>query len=867
MPKRIILAVIAAAISLLLAPLAASAQGYPDYERTSLYVPVRDGTRLAVNIYRPADADGVETDPLPVVFVFTPYRARFYDADGNIEETALNDRLGLRSLIRAGYVVAVADIRGKGASFGRRRGFQDRTEAQDGHDLVEWLADQPFSTGRIGMLGCSYLGGTVMHTASTTPPSLQAAFIGATDWDKYDFVRRGGITAQFNSRPDEPLSDDLASVPVDADPDGVLLREAVAQHADNDSMSGLWYSMPYRDSVTPLTGTAYWQEVEIFRYAEAIREAGIATYFWSNWEDEPTSHVLVASHNMDGRLLVGPGSHCVPPPGFDFTGEITRFFDAELRDADNGFEDQPRVTYWQDEGAGEGHWERTDTTPGVGSQTLSYYLGGQAAMGSPGTLAPHAGAPSESSFAVDFDVAAGEYFAFWPATNSAHGLVFESAPMEQDIDLLGYPVANLAVSADREDADVFVYLEQLVPGADAPEVLSFSRLKLSHRATAQAPWDNMGLPWHSGLSGDVAPLPVGEVAQLSIAMMPVSRHIPAGTRLRVVVTGADPRQRNLAEVTLDPPPVLTVHGGWEAGSRIDLPVRRIGQPEQVAGQIGEPAGRGSYPAVAQARADAPGYTIYRPLLLPDEPMPVVLWGNGACRDNGLSAAHALREIASHGYLVIANGTPREERAPLAQLPLPPSQERVLPPVPDRPADETTTTQLLAGIDWAEAANADPSDPLHGRIDTSRVAVLGHSCGGLQALSAGADPRVDTVIAFGSGVYVGADGGLSGVGIAKDDLNLLHTPVAYILGGETDIAFPNGSDDFARIGHVPVMLANYPVGHSGTLPLANGGEWARVGALWLDWQLRGDAAAAAEFVGADCGLCRTPGWTIERKQFP
>jgi putative CocE/NonD family hydrolase len=152
-----------------------------------------------VNIYRPAHGSVASDQRLPVIFAFTPYRARFRDAQGVVQETALNDRLALRSLISAGYVVAVADIRGKGASFGARRGFQDRTEANDGHDLVEWLARQDFSSGKVGMIGCSYLGGTTFHTASTAPPSLKAVFIGASDLDKYGFVRKGGITAQFNT--------------------------------------------------------------------------------------------------------------------------------------------------------------------------------------------------------------------------------------------------------------------------------------------------------------------------------------------------------------------------------------------------------------------------------------------------------------------------------------------------------------------------------------------------------------------------------------------------------------------------------------------------------------------------------------------
>jgi len=98
------------------------------------------------------------------------------------------------------------------------------------------------------------------------------------------------------------LTIDLATVPVDEDPDGILLREAVAQHAANTPMAGLWYSMPYRDSISHLTGNAFWDEVAIWRYVDAIRKAGIATYLRGNWKDEPTSDVLIAAHNLDSRL-------------------------------------------------------------------------------------------------------------------------------------------------------------------------------------------------------------------------------------------------------------------------------------------------------------------------------------------------------------------------------------------------------------------------------------------------------------------------------------------------------------------------------------------------------------------------------------
>lgn len=285
----------------------------------------------------------------------------------------------------------------------------------------------------------------------------------------------------------------------------------------------------------------------------------------------------------------------------------------------------------------------------------------------------------------------------------------------------------------------------------------------------------------------------------------------------------------------------------------------------TARTIGPAAGSGPSPAIAESWNDAPGYTVYRPARLPRARMPLVLWGNGGCRDNGLSASHFLREIASHGYVVIANGSAREESPVLDQLPVadappPGSPPRATP-------DETTVAQYLAAIDWVQTARKGARSRWAGRIDLTRIAAMGHSCGGLQALAAGADPRIATVVAFNSGVYNRMGTGLSGVRITKDDLKKLHTPVAYFIGGPADIAFANAADDVARLSHVPVLGANLPVGHGGTFRLAGGGDWGRAATAWLDWQLKGDAAAAKWFVGRDCRLCTTFGWTITRKQFP
>jgi putative CocE/NonD family hydrolase len=545
--------------------------------RQSLYVPVRDGTLLAMNVYRPA-RDGVPVaGPLPVLFSFTPYRARYRDANGRVAELALPGREAAPGLLEAGYVLAVADVRGKGASFGARRGFQDRTEAEDGHDLVQWLASQPWSAGKVGMVGCSYLGGTTVQVATTAPPALRAIFTGATDLDKFSFVRNGGIPAQFNTRPDEPLSDDLMSLPMDADRDGSLLRSAVAMHAGNTPMAPLWYGMPFRDSVSPLTGTPFWHEVGPYTYLDALKRSGIAMYFWSNLEDEPTGQMILAAENLNARLLIGPGSHCAAPPGLDLTAEIRKHFDQALKGAPAPAADS-RVTWWLDGGGeGEGGWQRGARWPGASAERQTFYLAG--GRGGEGVLQTARASSARPRFAVDYNVGGGEYFAFWVNSQHGKGLSFSTPALTAAQRLIGFPVVRLRLASDRPEPLLFAYLEQVTPDG-AGRVLSFGRLAAAYRKTGTAPYNTLGLPWPTGLQADFAPLVPWREATLEFSMTPVSRLIPSGSRLRLVVSGADPRQRNLAEIRLDPPPNIELRLGGATGSLVELPL----QPVESSGQ-------------------------------------------------------------------------------------------------------------------------------------------------------------------------------------------------------------------------------------------------------------------------------------------
>ena len=101
-------------------------------------------------------------------------------------------------------------------------------------------------------------------------------------------------------------------------------------------------------------------------------------------------------------------------------------------------------------------------------------------------------------------------------------------------------------------------------------------------------------------------------------------------------------------------------------------------------------------------------------------------------------------------------------------------------------------------------------------------------------------------------------------LPKEHLTRLHAPVFYPLGGEKDIAYPNGMDDFKRIDKVPVFVANKDVGHGGTFSQPHGSDWAMVSVAWLKWQLKGDSDAGELFTGNPPGLARIAGWTVDKK---
>ena len=265
-------------------------------------------------------------------------------------------------------------------------------------------------------------------------------------------------------------------------------------------------------------------------------------------------------------------------------------------------------------------------------------------------------------------------------------------------------------------------------------------------------------------------------------------------------------------------------------------------------RIIEDGGTGAYKAIMKEEKGLPEHTVFVPQDLAPfsatKPLPVLVWGNGACANSPWEHMNFLNEIASQGYIVLATGI------------IPMTDEWYKGPM-------SRTEQQIESIDWIIAQNADPASPYYQKIDVKNICVSGMSCGGLQTLFNCADKRIKALMICNSGLFnqQNANQAVGGMPMPpKEKLKQIHTPIIYILGGKEDIAYENGMDDFHRIDHVPAYAANFPVGHGGTYREPHGGEFTVVALAWLDWQLKGNQEAAKLFKNGE--LKNRKDWTLE-----
>jgi dienelactone hydrolase len=238
---------------------------------------------------------------------------------------------------------------------------------------------------------------------------------------------------------------------------------------------------------------------------------------------------------------------------------------------------------------------------------------------------------------------------------------------------------------------------------------------------------------------------------------------------------------------------------------------------------------------------------------------VVLWGNGSCVDSNFGYREFLAEIASHGFIVLAIGPYRDAPAPRLERPNDPAEW---------PPFETRYSQMFDALDWITAENDKPGSAFQGKVAVDKVAVMGHSCGGLQSIRASVDPRISTALVLNSGMMPDGDQYMARHEVERSIVNEMHAPIAYFIGGESDIAYSNAEADWQDLRQlaIPAVNANMDVGHGATYRMPNGGPFASGPLAWLEWQLKDDPGARAMFVGDDCGLCASKDWILKR-HFP
>jgi dienelactone hydrolase len=297
---------------------------------------------------------------------------------------------------------------------------------------------------------------------------------------------------------------------------------------------------------------------------------------------------------------------------------------------------------------------------------------------------------------------------------------------------------------------------------------------------------------------------------------------------------------------------------------------------------------GPYRVVMEMDTSLPDHTIFRPRNLSDVEgkLPIVAVAHGGCYDVGNFSSRYTYEIASYGFLVIASGkispelevateklaaAKRKADARSEKLP----EFDLATAVPKNQLKRSRTSRLFEAMEWARLQNEKAGSPYKGKLDTTAIAVMGASCGGLQALDTALGPGVKTAVIMNSGIM--RTGIPEGEEVRKvmefldlpgpDDLKKLHVPVIYLNGGPADIAFENSEKDFEEIKNVFVFKGDLDVGHGGTFIEPHGGKFAEAATQWLLWQLKGDRKAEKMFLGENCGICTDPEWKVKRKNQP
>jgi putative CocE/NonD family hydrolase len=577
-----------------------------DYEgvvRTSHYVVVRDGVRIAVDLILPRGLP--PGTRLPALL----YQGRYWrsvslrgPARILYDAPARHGQLGAFKawFVERGYAWLDVDTRGSGASFGFRLWDFSPDEIQDGADLVDWIVRQPWSDGRVAGVGVSYSGSAAELLLANGLPAVKAALPLFCDFDQYqDILAPGGVPhrswiedwAAFTSRLDRGLLPRdvwwlrpfVRGVrPVDEDRARALLAEAIGEHAANFDFSAM-ARVVYRDDrpgvEAPARGAPRGDALEraeawlaarfgpSYRelgtdlasphaYAGAIDAAGAPVYAYSGWLDgayaRAAARRFATLRHPGNKLLLGPWDHALSavsplgqrgPSRFDHRGELLRFLDERLKGLPTGLARAPRVHYFA---MGAEAWREGERWPPP-ARPLRWYLAPGGAL----AALPPQEAAAEDPYRVDFAAATGPA-SRWGALRGRPILDPYPDRAARDARLLVYTSPPLAAPLEVTGHPL-VTLHVASTATDgaffayledvAPDgrvaYVTEGMLRALHRRHDPRARDALGLPLRSFRRADAEPLVPGEVAELTFDLLPTSYVFPEGHAVRLALAGAD----------------------------------------------------------------------------------------------------------------------------------------------------------------------------------------------------------------------------------------------------------------------------------------------------------------------------------------
>ncbi|MCL2163857.1 MAG: CocE/NonD family hydrolase [Oscillospiraceae bacterium] len=450
-----------------------------------IWIPLSDGTNLAARIWLPVDA---EQNPVPAILEYLPYRKN--------DLTAFRDEPMHSYFAAHGYASVRVDMRGSGDSDGLLLDEYLPREQHDALEVITWLTAQPWCNGGVGMMGISWGGFNSLQVASRQPPELKAIITVCSTDNRYtdDCHYMGGCVLGSDLLSWASYMFAFNALPPDPAVVGEQWRKTWFERLENTPpFVENWLSHQLLDD--------YWKQGSVAMDYGAIK---CAVYAVGGWADPYTNSIprLMSGLAAPRKGLIGPWAHmyphyATPGPAIGFLQECLRWWDYWLKGICNGIMDEPQIRVWLPEGPPPrsfeaewpGRWAAEEKWPPAEHFQRTYFLTESRLAEEPG---------SEKSQSFQGSQITGMTAGVWCPNGGSIGMpidqraddglsvCFTSAPLDEPIEILGFPEVLLRVSFDRQNALISSRLCDVAPDGSS-RLITWGLVNLTHRKSHESP--------------------------------------------------------------------------------------------------------------------------------------------------------------------------------------------------------------------------------------------------------------------------------------------------------------------------------------------------------------------------------------------